>query len=389
VALALRDNRTILLKTEDIKKAKEKIAEASASLFPSLTLTGGWTDTRGLYAKDLGQTTTQATLKQYLYRGGKTIATLNQNRDKLEVSQALLDTAKLGTIVSVKNALYTLLLAREFSGVNKGIVANTQAHLTATEARYKNGQASESDILKFKDYLGSVEQAHEASLNQVETAQAVIRNLLYLDEEVTVIPDVSLVYEPRQVAYEEGFLKAMKARPEIRQYEAQEKVDAKSIEVLKADNRPSVYASWDYYSRSHLSVTTSRNWNDYNVIGVTFSWPVFDGWATKAKIEQALIDVKETRLAKEKTIKDIALELKNAYVALKNSIAAVKAQETQLASYKDVLSATEDKYKAGIASVLDVHDASLSYEISLFNQKQALYDYVVAKSNFDKATGAM
>jgi hypothetical protein len=42
-----------------------------------------------------------------------------------------------------------------------------------------------------------------------------------------------------------------------------------------------------------------------------------------------------------------------------------------------------------MVSSLDLNDASLSYEVSLFNQKQAIYDYIVAKSTFDKATGAL
>jgi hypothetical protein len=36
---------------------------------------------------------------------------------------------------------------------------------------------------------------------------------------------------------------------------------------------------------------------------------------------------------------------------------------------------------------LDKNDAQLKYEISVFNQQQAVYDYIIAKFNFDLATG--
>jgi hypothetical protein len=36
VAIGLRDNRSILLKAQDVEKAKLKIAEAEGGLFPSL-----------------------------------------------------------------------------------------------------------------------------------------------------------------------------------------------------------------------------------------------------------------------------------------------------------------------------------------------------------------
>lgn len=388
VAIALRDNRDVLLKEQDVKKAKEKIAEANASLFPSLNFTGSWTDTHGLYSKDLAQTTTQTTLKQYLYKGGKTINTIRQNEDKMEVSQALLDKTKLETILNVKKAFYTFLLAAEFNHLNKGILENTYEHLNFLEARYKQGQASESDVLKIKESLSSVEEAYEASLNQAETAQVLLKNLLYLEQAVSIKPNTQFVYEPLEVVYDEAFLKAMQNRPEIRQYEAQTKADKKAIEIAKADNRPNIYASWDYYSRSHVSATTTKDRNDYNVAGLTFSWPIFDGWATKAKVEQAIIDLKETQLTKEKTIRDIVSELKNAYLDLKNAIAKIKSAQAQIDVYRDTLSVTEEKYKTGIVSSLDLNDVTLSYQVSLFNQKQAVYDYIVAKAQFDKATGS-
>lgn len=389
IAIALRDNRDVLLKAEEVKKAKEKIAEAQASLFPNLTFTGGWTDTRALYTKDSSQTATQATLKQYLYKGGKIINTIEQNKYKLVVSSALFDKTKLDVVLNVQKAFYTLLLAEEFTHLNKGIVDNTRQHLNSQEARYQDGQASESDILKIKESLSSVDEAYQASLNQVEASQELLRDLLYLSKDLQITPRAQFSYEPKEIAYDEGFLKAMQKRPEIRQYEAQEKADKKAIEITKADNRPSIYASWDYYSRSHVSATATRNWNDYNVLGLTFSWPIFDGWATKAKVEQAIIDLKATQLLKEKVTKDIALELKNAYLDLKNAIARLNSIQAEIEVYKNALSVIEKKYKAGIASSLDLDDVSLGYAVSLFNQKLADYDYILAKAGFDKATGGM
>jgi len=389
VAIALRDNRDVLLKAEDLEKAKARVAEAKAGLFPSLNFTGSWTNTAGLYAKDLSQSTAQATLKQYLYKGGKTVNTIRQNKYKQEVSAALLDKVRLETALCVTKAFYTLVLARELVSLNKAIADNTREHLDSVRERYKSGQASESDILNIEASLSSVEQAHAESLNQAEAGLSLLNNLLYLADDTRIKPAAELDYQPEEVAYDAAFLQAMKSRPEIRQYEAQTQADKKGIEIAKADTRPSIYASWDYYSRSHIAATTSRNWNDYNVIGLTFSWPIFDGWATKAKVEQAIIDLKQTQLLREKTIKDIAWELKDAYLCLKNAITEIESAESDLEVYHDNLLSARQKYGRGIASLLDMNDADLKYAVSDFNKKQAVYDYIVAKSYFDKAMGGL
>lgn len=391
VAIALRDNRDILLKAEEVRKAKAKIQEAQAGFWPTLTFSGGWMKTRGYYSKDISQSSTQTTVKQYLYRGGKTISTLRYNGYNFEAASAVLDKTKLEVALSVKKAFYALLLARELTQVNRNIVENTREHLAVTKKRYAYGQSSHSDILAIQNSLKEVEKVYELSLNQAESAGVLLNNLLFLDKETMIAPEEEFAYEPKEIAYDEAFLKAMGSRPEIRQYENQIKAARQAIEIAKADTRPSIYASWDYYTKSHIATLTglNRNWNDHNIIGLTFSWPVFDGFAAKAKVEQAMADVKEAQLLKEKTVNDIALELKNSYIALKDSIAKINFAESDEKVYSDTLATAKQRYEKGIASTLDISDAYLKHAISLFNRKEAIYDYLIAKSSFEKAAGGM
>jgi outer membrane protein TolC len=393
VVLALKDNRDILLKAEDVKKAQAKIAEAKAALWPTLTFTGSWLYTRGLYAKDYGQTTTQTTLRHTLYQGGKVSNSIQSNEYARAMSQAILDKTKLETVLNVQKAFYTFLLASDFANCNKEIVENTKAHLAYLQARYDKGQASGSDILRIKESLSNVQEAYEASVNQVALSAALLKNLLYIEEKVKIKLQGDFEYDPQEFAFDEAFVKAMKTRPEIKQYEAQENAAKKGVAIAKAGSRPDISVAADYYGRSHAGAggvsLTAKNQNDYETIGFTFSWPIFDGWLTKAKVDQAIVDLKEARLAKEKAVKDIALELKDAYLSLNNAIAQVRTAQAEAALYQDTLSSIKQKHGSGIASSLDLADASLGYNISLFNQKQSIYDYIIAKFNFDKATGGL
>jgi len=389
VAIGLRDNRTILLKMQDVERAKLKIAEAQAGLFPTLTFTGDWLYTAGLYSKDMSQTSSQFTLKQYLYRSGKVINSIKYNGYELEVEQALLDKTKLETIFNLSKAYYTLILTNSFVELNKSILENSREHLEFINLRYKNGQASETDKLEAQTSLSSVEQAYDSSKTQQEAAQALLSNLLSLDKDILIRPNSEFKFTPKDLAFDQGFLKAMQTRPEIRQFESQLKSDKSAIEVARAEGRPEIYFSWDYYGRSHAVTTTvnTRNWNDYNVTGVTFSWPIFDGWLTKAKVEQAIVDLKQTQLGKTKLIQDIALEVKNAYLSLKDSIEQIKVSQADVLLYKNNLKTAEEKYAQGQVSLLGKNDAQLKYVVSVFNQQQAVYDYTIAKFSFDKSTG--
>ena len=387
ISMAMRDNRDILLKAEDVNKSKAKIQEARASLYPSLMLSSTWSRNNGYYSKDFSSFNYQVGAKQYLYKGGETVNTIKYNEHLLGANQAILDKTKLETILNVKKSFYTLLLSNQYAEVNKAILKNTKSHLEYLDARYKKGLTSESEILQVKSSLESVKQAYENSLNQGELSQALLNNYLYLDKDVKIIPEGELSYTEEEIIFDQGLLHALGKRPEIKQYDSQIKASEKAIDVAKSDNRPSIYASWDYYNRTHGALGTGKNQSDNNIIGITFSWPVFDGWATKSKIEQAVVDLKEARILREKAASDIALDFKNAYISLKNAIVKIDATEYDLKVYNDNLKSAREKFKQGIISSLDMDDAILKQSISMFNRDSAVYDYIIAKSSLDKTMG--
>ncbi len=391
ILVGLRDNRVILLKEEEIKKAKARVAESHADLFPTLTLAGTWSYTRGYYSKDLAQTNSQISLKQYFYTGGRIFNTIKYNGYSFEVAKALLDKEKIETALKIKEAFYTLILAQDFASLNKLLLDNGREHLSYILEKQKFGEASDSVVLNSRASLSDLEKVYEISLSQVVSAKESLINLLYLDKDVNIVATGGILYEESEIALDQSLLKAIEERPEIKQYAAQVNADRSAIEIAKSGGRPTVYASWDYYSRSHAVTTTvnTQDWNDYNVLGATFSWPVFDGWKAKAKVEQAVFDLKKTQLLREKAIKDIILELKDAYLALKDAIAKIKSSQSELKMYADNLRVVNEKYKKGELSLLDKNDAGIKYAVAGFNQNQAAYDYILAKARFDKATGGI
>jgi outer membrane protein len=391
IAIALRDNRDILLSKESVEKAKASIKEAQALALPALNFSASRLTTQELMPKPYSTTEIHAGLEQVIFASGRIINTIKYNQYQKEAQQALLDSAKLEVVLNVKKAFCTLILAKDLRELNKSILENALQHLYFIEERYKNGQASEAEILNIKASLGTIKQEYDSSSSQVEAAQALLRKLLYLDGSVDIAPIGEFVYQLVEIAYDKAILEAMAKRPEIKQFEAQAKAGKKAINIARAGNLPSVYATWDTYSGDRFITSTggTAKWKNYNVYGIVLSWPLFDGFATQAKIEQAVIDLKETQLSKERMIKDIAFQVKESYLSLKDAISQIEAVEAEVVLYTDNLSTVKQKYQEGITSFLDVGDAQLKYALALFNKKQSVYDYIVAKASFDKATGGV
>ena len=356
---------------------------------PEVNLKGGGDYTRGFYKKDILSYSFQAGLKQYLYKGGKSVNTLKQNQYKKEIQEAVLEENILETLSRVKKSFWTLLFSREFSRLNQKILENRKLHLEASLERYNKGEASESDLLKAKSELAQAEYLYESSLNQAESAMTLFKNLLYLEENTRIEIKGALEYLPREIAVDEAILQALSLRPEIKQYEFQQKADNLGVEIAKADNRPSIYTTLDYYSKSTTSLTffPGKGWQDYNIAAIVLSWPVFDGWVAKSKVEQAISNLKQDKIMEGRLRRDIAAEAKSAYLSLKTALSRLEPKKRDLELGQDALNTTQAKYQAGILSELDLKDAQAALAVSSFNQEQAVYECLLARAELDQATG--
>lgn len=391
VALALRDNRDILLQKGDIEKAKGSLEQSRAARRPKVTVGGSWDVTSGYYSKDIAMLSAQGSVAQTLYQGGAIVSSIKQAEAGMTIEEAVLDGAKLDTALAVQKGFYTLLLAYRFRDVNMRIMENSREHLAIAEEKYRKGEIAQSDVLDARARCSTTEDAYTASLVQVDSACAILDTLLSLDATVRIVPQGEFAYDPRILAYDEAFAKAIADRPQMREQEARVESQKHAIEIARSQGRPSVTASWDYYSKSRnaLGLTTAKGWSDYNVVGLAVSWPIFDGWQTRAKVEQETIGLKQANLLREKVRTDIILEVTQAYLAIADAISGIRASEADIAVYRENLAVANNRFNQGLISVTGLDDADLKYRIAAFNREQAIFDYIIAKSTLEKATGGI
>jgi len=389
VSLALRENRDVLLQSAEVEKAKRHLAEAQSLRRPTVTLGAAWETTRELYTKDIPAVSGQASFTQPLYQGGAIVSAIRQAESGITVEEAVLEGAKLDTVLLVQKGFFTLLLARQLSALNRRIMENSREHLAIAYERYKKGEAARSEVLEAESRHSATEDAYRSSLAQADSSRAALNAVLSLDPSVRIVPDGRFMYDQRTMAYDEAFAKALAARPQMREQEARVETQKHALEIARSEGRPAVSASWDYYSRSRnaLGFTPTKGWNDYNVLGLVVSWPVFDGWRTRARVEQETLGLKQAHLARDKVRADIALEVKQSHLAVADAISGIRASEADILVYRDNLAAARERFEQGVVSFTGLSDAELKYRIAAFNRDQAIFDYIIAKSTLEKATG--
>ena len=117
------------------------------------------------------------------------------------------------------------------------------------------------------------------------------------------------------------------------------------------------------------------------MIGVGFTWNIFDGLDREKRIRQARLASQSLAIGKEKAVTDLQVGVDKFYSQMQNAMDNVKALNTTLEMSNELVRIREKSFKEGMATSSDVVDA----EVVLSKVKTAFllayYQYDVALAN--------
>ncbi len=122
-------------------------------------------------------------------------------------------------------------------------------------------------------------------------------------------------------------------------------------------------------------------------IGLSVKVPIFSGGATKAKINQAEIDLLDIEEQMNDTKLGLSLEYQNAKAQIENALKSVDIQEENVSLAEKVLSNTQNNYQQGLANLTEILDAENALTDARNNYSNALLEYKIAEIALIKAKG--
>jgi outer membrane protein TolC len=160
-----------------------------------------------------------------------------------------------------------------------------------------------------------------------------------------------------------------------------------AVEFAKAGWLPQVNANLSYmYRTDNLNNFINPGHNLWSV-GMTASMPLFDGFATKAKVDEARARYNQARLQKSDYADQLAVDMRSACLDMKKSKALIDAQSDSVGEAKEALRLSEVRYRNGVGTNLDVFDSEVSLAQVEQSLAQATYDYIMAKAQIDRLRG--
>ena len=131
----------------------------------------------------------------------------------------------------------------------------------------------------------------------------------------------------------------------------------------------------------------SKTWYPTGLVGIKLSIPVWDGGQTYFKKQQARLNVVKSENSIAYIENAIDMEIQNALIVFKNAVQSLSSQKANMKLAEEVFTVSKLKYEQGLGSVLEVINGESSLKESNVNYYTAMYDYMIAKTDYEKATG--
>jgi outer membrane protein TolC len=386
IAIALSQNPSAEISTQNLKAAQEKIGEALGGYYPSLKLSSSYTFTAQQEKMPLGPDVydTRFFLRQTLFDAGATSTLLKSIRHSITAQGYEVKKTVLDIVLSVKSSFYEVQKKRDLLEVSKTALTTAEKHLEQSKELYKEGMAPRSDVIK------SEVQVSNARLDVIKAENSLLLAKANLATAMgqPVTTDFNVVSQddgmlPVLPAFKDVLLLAYDRRPELKGNRARIESEKANIDHATSGLYPNLSLDASYGWQKSNFIPDDKKWS----VGFTVSIPIFEQITARSKINQAGANLRGLKAAEIQTLRNIELEVQQAWLAMKEAIERLSVLKKTLEQAEDDMRVSEGRYKEGIGNILEVIDARTILTQARTNNVIALYDIANARAKLDRAAG--
>lgn len=326
---------------------------------------------------------TAVSLSQNIFDFGKTAAQVKIQRLDYDASVSDLETSSEIVTFNVKQAYFGVLQARRNRDVAAESVKQFEHHLEQAKGFFEVGTQPKYDVTKAQVDLSNSKLTLIKAENAVNLALATLDNAMGLTEAPEYDIQDNLSYEKYAISLEEALSRAYQNRPELRSAVAKRQAAEASVTLAKRGFFPvlSGAASYDFAGNSF---PLSRGWN----IGLTLSFPVFNGFLTTYQVDKSRFNLSVLHANEESARQSVYLDVQTAYVSLKEAEELIPVAELTVQQSQENFEIVNGMYLEGLGDPIQVTDANVTLTNAKVSYVEALYAYKIARASLEKAMGS-
>ncbi|MEK6570120.1 MAG: TolC family protein, partial [Bacteroidota bacterium] len=409
ISIALEQNRDVLIADQDRYKADAQISEARSGAFPQINLSGQ-------YARNIQKPVLFLPPDNPFLKSGSSVkfemGSNNAYSMGLQISQTLYS-KKLGTaidiaedfhayseksyegtaldvVLNVKKAFYGVLLVQRLVEVNRQGLEVARVNYENVKSLYKHGAAAEYDFLRAEVQVASTEPLLIQAENNLELSKNALKNLLAIDlAQEILVKDEFVFSEISAETMQQASKLAPTNNPTILQLALQESILEKNISIERAEFFPTLalFGSYQFQTQDNTFRVGNYNWAKTFIVGLQVSYPLFNGFRTSARTDQASIDTRKIQYVRLKAEEGLKIQILQAQLKMEEARKRIAAQEKSISQAEKALKIGQTRYKSGVGTQLELLDTQAALTRTQTNYAQAVYDYLIARAEWERAVG--
>lgn len=306
------------------------------------------------------------------------------------------DLAEEQIIEVVANSYYQVLVQRQKLEVIDSNLINSQKTYDIINNLLQNGLARKIDLDRTAVGISNLKTQRQQLLNAIEQLENQLKFYMGMPQETEIeLPDAEFdeIESRIQVA-------DLTTRPDF--------TNRLSYQVLEQQNQLLKYQKKAYKAAYYptLSFTgnynvmgvsdqfvlfrgqeNGANWFGFGNIGLNLRVPIYNGNATRARLDQAEVSIQQNALQMRRTAQQLELADANARSQMYNTQLTLENQQENVDLARQVYENTENNYHNGLATLTDLLDAQNTLTQAQNNYATSLLDYRLAEIQLIKSQG--
>ena len=323
---------------------------------------------------------------------GQVFIALKARNGTIDLQKAILGITEEAIKANIYKIYYQLVLSKTQIELLDANIERLQKLNHDVTVMFDNGFTEKVDIDKLTVQVANLQTEKLKAQNMIRNGYAGLKLLMGMPVRDSLILTDQLTDEQ----IKEGVLESSQYNYNDRKdYQASvitNKLNGLNVRRYKLTQIPTfaLVGSWGVQAqRNKFDFFGRGDWYHTSYVGLQMRVPIFNGLSIRAKIKGAQLQLKKTENQAEALKNSIDKEVDDAKNNFVTAISTMDFQKKNMALAEKVYSQTKKKYEIGTGSATEINTAQLDLKTAQTNYITALYDAVIAKVDFLRATGKL
>jgi outer membrane protein len=330
-------------------------------------------------------------LSQLLFDGQVFIA-LKARNGTIDLQKAVLGVTEDNIKANIHKIYYQLVLSKTQIELLDANIERLKKLNHDVTVMYNNGFTEKVDIDKLTVQIANLQTEKLKAENMVRNGYTGLKVLMGMPVTDSLVLTDNLTADQ----IKEGVLQTSQYNyTDRKDYQAMvvtNKLNTLNVRRYKLSRIPTFALVGNYgvqAQRNKFDFFGRGSWFHTSYIGLQMQVPIFNGFALKAKTRGAQLQLQKTLNQTEALKLNIDKEVDDAKNNFTVAIATMDFQKKNMELAEKIYNQTKKKYEIGTGSATEINTAQLDLKTAQTNYISALYEAIIAKVDFLKATGKL